>query len=126
MDPIRQQLIHLLAELGLQYTSRNVATIETHHSQDIHAFYRLTANPQKIVHVQAYPVFSDSSKSIVRARLMNYDRMMLEREHVSVGNEHDAVIESFPFLENCIDVGYDVKKLETIIGLYVPELRPCP
>lgn len=104
-----QKLTKLLEEIGKDFSEREVATMELHHGHDIHAFYQLNADSKKVIHLQAYPGMSNDKQARVYARMMDYDKMMsIRASHgVSIGNEHDAVIQPFANFEIGIFIPYD-------------------
>jgi len=121
----RGRISALLNEVGNHYQKRGVAELYLHQGHDIHAFYRLSHDPTKVIHVQVYPGMSTEDGAIVYARMMDYDRMMEIRSSgiVSVGNEHEATIQVFPNFKIGMMIPYDSKVLEDILAENVPELK---
>ena len=95
---IRRKIDRVFTELGMQYSHSGIAGFEMFDEHDIHAYYRPFKDMTRVVHVQGYPGMSDDKEFQVHARLMDYDKMMSIREQggVSIGNEHEAVVENFP------------------------------
>ncbi|MBW2982289.1 hypothetical protein KY343_05400 [Candidatus Woesearchaeota archaeon] len=121
----RTRITAVLAEVGYRYEElRSVAVLEMYQGHDVHAFYILTSDPSRVVHVQAYPEMSSDRKMSLMARLINYNMMMVIRENSSAspGNEHAAVIERFEE-GKVVEIPYDVKTLELLLEKNVPELR---
>ncbi len=120
----RGRVTAVLVEAGRNYKEKVLATTEIHIAHDIHAFYRLTADRSKVVHVQAYPGMSSENEMKIMARMMNYDVMMEIRENsrTSIGNEHSAVTVRFR-AGLLIDIPYEAKALEELLAKYVPELK---
>ena len=122
----RERIDLLLNEVGLHYTHRGVvSTTEYHSSHDVHAFYTLAADPSRVIHVQGYPGLSSENRARVRARMMDYEMMMALKDtgDVSVGNEHEAVVQEFPNFGHGVDILYNPKVLEDMLEANVPELR---
>lgn len=106
----RMKIIGLLEEVGRKLYRDHLAELEIHPAaQDVQAFYRSLREPDKVMHVQGYPGLSTDNHAVVWARLMNYDAMMWIRtwDNVSIGNEHDAVIQIFPEFLNVVSIPYD-------------------
>jgi len=122
---MRKEITQLFQKVGDDYHRRGIAELELHQGHDVHAFYRLSHNPSKVIHVQGYAGMSTESKARVWARLMNYDKMMKVRKagRVSAGNEHEATIQRFPNFEMGVNIPYDPKILEDRLAANVPELR---
>ena len=115
----------ILVEVGRHYEERRVAELEIHQDRDVHAFYRLTADRSKVVHVQAYPGMSSEEQMCVMARMKDYDRMMAIRAAepgVSIGNEHEAVTATF-CNGDTEEIPYEARALEELLAKHVPELR---
>lgn len=124
----REKISRVLSEVGAHYRERGVAELELHQGHDVHAFYRLTADPSRAIHVQGYPGMSSEEKMKVAARLMDHAGMMEIRLKgtVSVGNEHEATVERFSNFELGIDIPYDAEVLEDILAENLPELKKTP
>ena len=124
-NQITKMMMILFSEVGDDYRERGVAELDLHQSHDIHAFYRLSEDPTKVIHVQGYPGMSNEEEARVWARMMDYDKMMevRAREMVSVGNEHEATIQEFPNFEIGIMIPYDSKVLKEKLEENVIELR---
>ena len=120
---MRKELIFLLVSLGEDCLIGKISGTSIHPDKDIHAFYRLSKNPSKVIHVQAYPGMSNKSEARVFARMMDYDSMILTRKYKSVGNEHEAVIQSFPNFEDGIVIPYNPEILKNKLAENIPELR---
>jgi hypothetical protein len=115
----------VLVEVGRHYEERRVAELDLHQDNDLHAFYRLTTDPSKVLHVQTYPGLSTDEIMVVRPRMMDYDRMMAIRAAepgVSVGNEHEAVTATF-CNGDAEEIPYSAQSLMDLIEVNVPELR---
>ena len=114
-------MTQLLTYVGDHYTAANKITYELHLDSDVHAFYRPTADPSKVIHVQGYPGMSSNELAKMRARLMNYDRMMeLRAAYEMIGNEHKAVTQ---VLLRLVEIPYDPAVLQAALERSVPELR---
>ena len=122
---MRKAITQLFQEVGKNYLNRGVAELDLHQGHDVHAFYRLSGNPSKVVHVQGYAGMSSTEEARVWARMMDYDQMMEIRSRggVSVGNEHKATTQQFPNFKRGIMIPYDSKVLKDILAENVPELR---
>jgi len=95
MSEPRQIIIDLFTELGKKYLTKNIAaSFELNEGHDIHAFYRLANNPDRVVHLQGYPELCEEGSIYVSARLRDYNKMMNIRQAgiASIGNEHEANI----------------------------------
>ena len=121
----RERILCLFLEAGDHYLGRGSAELNLYQDNDVHAFYRLTADPSKVVHVQGYPGMSSEEKMHVWARLVNYDLMRVIRENSSAspGNEHSAVIKQFENFELGIEIPYKARALEELLEKNVPELK---
>ena len=122
---MRPEITQLFEEVGRHYEDREVAELDLHQGHDVHAFYRLSADPSKVVHVQGYAWMSSDNEARVWARMMDYDKMIeIRREGgVSIGNEHEATTQEFPNFETGINIPYDSRVLEDKLAEHVPELR---
>lgn len=122
----RERITEVLEIVATNYKDKNIATSEIYQGHDVHAFYRLTANPNQVVHVQGYPGLSNDDQMAVWARLMDYDKMIAIRKEgrVSIGNEHGAALKLF--WEFGFGLGmripYRWERLELMLGQCVPEL----
>ena len=98
---MRDQITKLFQDVGEHYVEKGLASLEIRQGHDMHAFYRLSQEPSKVIHVQGYPGLSSNEEARVAARIIDYDRMMeiRENEWASVGNEHEATIERFKNFE---------------------------
>lgn len=71
--------------------------VDIYSDQDCHAFYRPASQTDTVLHIQAYPGFSDSKVTYVKVREMDYSKFLAIRARAkqaggpSVGNEHAAV-----------------------------------
>lgn len=132
-EQLREKITQLFTEVGEHYKSKGTAELDLHQGHDVHAFYRLAQDQQKVVHVQGYPGFSTEEQTRVFARLMDYDTMVALRESgtiftgiehdagtISIGNEHDAVIRQ---LMLPTDIPYDSSVLVAKLEQACPELR---
>lgn len=119
----RNKIIKLFEKLGERYEKRNLAIVDIHQNECVHAFYRLTKNSNKVIHVQGYP--GDSSKKEIKvwARVLDYEKMMLIRsaEGVLIGSEHEATTELFPNFKDGVNIPYKTKILEKMLEQNVPE-----
>ena len=115
----------LLEKVGIDYRDRGLAEFELHHDHDVHAFYRLTSDSSRVIHVQGYPGMSSETEARVWAREMNYFDMKDLRvdPKISIGNEHDAVTRNFPNFEIGVQIPYDPRVLEEMLGENIPELK---
>lgn len=122
----RERIVGLFTDVADDYRNAHLAETEIHAiGHDIHAFYRLTSDSSKVIHVQGYPGMSNDGNARVYARMMNYEKMLSIRNSglVSIGNEHDAVIMPFPNFEVGIFIRYDPKILEEKLAENVNELK---
>jgi hypothetical protein len=121
----RRAIIQLFQEVGKHYYDRCVACFEVHDEHDVHAFYRLSSAPSKVVHVQGYPGLSSAEQARVWARIMDYNKMIALRNSgtVSIGNEHEAAIQQFPNFESGIFMPYDARVLEGKLAENVKEVK---
>ncbi|MCK4588948.1 MAG: hypothetical protein KAT77_00770 [Nanoarchaeota archaeon] len=121
----RDKIKGIFEEVGVHYQERGLVELDLRQDQDVHAFFRLTGDPSKAIHVQGYPGISSDEQMRVWARLMDYDKMMEIRSRgtVSPGNEHEATIQGFPNLEHDTFIPYDSKVLEGMLAENVPELK---
>ena len=120
---MRRELIFLLVSLGEDCLIGKIFGTSIHPDKDIHAFYRLSKDPSKVIHVQAYPEMSNEIEARVFARMMNYENMVLTRKYKSVGNENEAVIQSFPNFQESIIIPYNPEILKNKLAENIPELR---
>ncbi|PIN99845.1 hypothetical protein COT72_04635 [archaeon CG10_big_fil_rev_8_21_14_0_10_43_11] len=119
----RARLTDLFEDVGNDYLQYNVADPMVYQSHDVHAFYHLTTDLTKVVHVQGYLDMSSDKKARVLARLLDYEHMLNLREQgCGIGNEHNAVIKDFNAFKQGIEIDYDPKTLETVLAQYVLEL----
>lgn len=122
---MRNKITSLLTEVGEDYKKREVAIYKIQQGHDVHGFYRILPRQTKeVVHVQGYSGMSTESEVRVFARLMDYDKMMEIRKTggISIGNEHGAVIKSFPNFRAGVMIPYDSQVLESMLGENVPKL----
>jgi len=111
-ESTRERLTALFTDVGKHYQARDKATFEVHQGNDVHAFYRLTGNPTRVIHVQGYHGFSSGQEAYVWARLMDYDRMMASRSGgCSIGDEHGASVLQFPNFRYGTKIPYDAAVL---------------
>lgn len=74
-----------------------ISGMEIYREHDVHAFFRSQTDPSKVIHVQAYPGFSDDTRACFGASEMDYQNLMEIRAQAqqnggpSIGNEHEAV-----------------------------------
>lgn len=105
MSESRQTLIELFNALGKRYLAKNIAiSSKLDEDHDIHAFYRLANDPDRVVHLQGYPGLCEEGSIYVSARLRDYNKMMniQKARTASIGNEHEANIPgAFKELEVC-------------------------
>lgn len=122
---MRKEIKALFKEVGKHFEERDIASLELHESHDVHAFYRITKDPSKVIHVQGYPGLSSTKGVMVWARMMDYNKMMEIRDYgdVSIGNEHEATIQSFPNFGIGVTVPYMPHVLIEELAKNCPELR---
>ncbi len=121
MEEIRERIIKVFTEAAHDYLNKRViVSYEIDNGHDVHAFYRVMANPDGVIHVQGYPGMSNEKIMWISARARNYYKMLLERVkgHVSVGNEHKS---NLPFFGNAgLQLGkgipYSAKALQDILA----------
>lgn len=120
---MRTKITNLFQAVAEDY--QNSAELELHQGHDVHAFYRLQKDPTKVIHLQGYPGMSNENQAHVFARLMDYQEMINIRNQgtISIGNEHEAVIKTFPNFEFIgKDIPYDKRILENMLEENCPEL----
>lgn len=117
----RRKITALFTEVGVHFQERGVATPVLHQEHDVHAFYRLSKDASRVVHVQGYPGLSSEQQAVVLARLIDYSRMLAIRTRGdSIGKEHEAVIQT---LISQTGMPYDPRVLEERLAENVHELR---
>src|SRR3989344_3688555 len=121
----QERIRALFQEVGDHYLQRGVATLDLHLLHDVHAFYTLTQDPFRVVHVQGYPGMSSEQEARVFARMMDSRLLLLIRisKEASIGNEHEATIARFPNFVQGIMIPYSSKVLEAKLAENVPALR---
>ncbi len=98
----------VLEEVGEHYEERGVAELEIRRDNtDIHAFYRLTADPSKVVYVEVQP--GSDENMILTAVVQDYDPDFPLRKPTDG--------------RPTVSVPYDAKALEELLAKDVPELR---
>ena len=122
---MRKEIIELFQKVGDDYSNSGFAELDLRKAHDVHAFYRLSHDPSKVIHVQGYVGMSSDKGARVWARMMDYDKMIEIREcgRVSVGNEHEATIQQFPNFEFGVMIPYDPKVLEDKLAENISELK---
>jgi hypothetical protein len=97
-EQVKRKIIDVLSETGIKLLKcRNISGVEIQAGHDVHAFFRSTSNPNKVIHVQAYPGFSNQKDLCIAAREMDYKKLMQIRQAQekgsgpSIGNEDEAV-----------------------------------
>ncbi|MDP3734589.1 MAG: hypothetical protein Q8R37_05155, partial [Nanoarchaeota archaeon] len=90
---MRTKITALFEEVANNYNGK--VTVEVDQGHDVHAFYRLTQDPSKVIHLQGYTGFSTEQEARIWGRMLSYNYMMDLRKsgEVSVGNEHIATIQ---------------------------------
>ena len=129
MSEPRQIIIDLFTELGKKYLTKNIAaSFELNEGHDIHAFYRLANNPDRVIHLQGYPGLSEEDSIYLSARLRDYNKMMNIRKAgiATIGNEHEANIPgAFKELEVCgATLPSTIDALETALKKNCKLLKP--
>jgi len=122
----RDRITRVFEQVRDHYKDRGVAVMEIIQGHDVQAFYRLSQDPSRVVHVQGYPGMSTDKEMRVWARLMDYNKMMeLRRDpQISPGNEHEAQIQPFPnFGMDNLWIPYDSLVLEEKLEENLPELK---
>ena len=121
----RKKIGELFREVGEHFEEKGIAEYELHQHHDTHAFYRLSKDRSKVIHVQGYPGMSSLIKARVWARLMDYNKMIEIRSNgtASIGNEHEATIQQFPNFKIGIMIPYDSKILEEKLAENLPQLN---
>ena len=122
-DQNRERITLMLEDIS---TNPEIAETYIHQERDVHGFYRLSRNPQKVIHVQGYPGLSSFEEARFFARMMDYEKMQESMRKVGEinGNEHEAVIQNFPNF--VAEIPYDSETLEKMLAENVSELRPTP
>src|SRR3990172_11174233 len=70
----------LFKQVGNDYRASGLVSRSEVYSDDgVHAFYRLSKDPSKSIHVQGYPELSSHKSARVMAGLMDFERMMQVR-----------------------------------------------
>lgn len=125
MNNLRDKITALFEEVGKHYREKGLAESEVHQGHDVHAFYRLSQNPARVIHVQGYPGMSSDERARVWARMMDYDNMIAIRRNggISIGNEHKATVQEFPNFEIGIMLPYNSKVLEDKLAENVEDLH---
>lgn len=116
--------LQTLNHLGVMLMTSNRASETIFHLEhDVHAYYRSKTNPNRLIHVQAYPGFSEADNFPVTIRVMDYQKFMDIRSRAeksggpSFGNEHEAVT------ENVTD-GLSVGTYEDLVRTLMDQLTP--
>lgn len=133
IEPIRLNIIDLLNETALDYSTRGlIFEAELFQAHDIHIFYRLSAKPQELVHVQAYPGMSNNLRLSIMARIMDYNQVRAIRTRnlneerpriISPGNEHQAVIRMLSNFPCLTSIPYEKTILQQALAVDIVELR---
>lgn len=94
----RNSNVKTLSQIGTELiNSGRATTVEIHSNHDVHAFIRSSSDPDKIIHIQTYPGFSDPDNISIVIREMDYQKLIEIRALAgklggpSIGNEHLAV-----------------------------------
>ncbi len=126
----RKAVIKLLADVGEDYASKKkIIKEDMEIEEDIHAFYRLYKDPEKVLHIQAYPSMSNKRNVKVRANILDYNKMIELRLSSNVpsrnGDKYNngAVIQNIPKFKRRITLPNDPKALEARLEESVEELR---
>lgn len=118
----RERIFNMFEALDRYFTRLQLVAIYNDH--DIHAYYKLSLEPSRVIHVQGYPGMSSESEARVWARMMDHERMVeARRRGVSRGNEHGATTQDFPNFESGIMIPYDPEILGNKLAENVPEIR---
>ena len=123
---MRKEITNLFLDVARHYMDKGlIDEFSLYQSHDVHAFYRLSHNPDNVIHIQGYPGMSYDDKVRVNARLMDYKKMteIRNRESVTIGNEHNAVIKRFSHFEDGINIHCDTVVLEDMLAENIPELK---
>lgn len=128
---VREKIVQLFTEVGTRYMERDVTEFDLHNKGDIdqyarvHAFYRLSSDPSKVIHLKAYP--ADEQRVTVEMRLMDYNKVVEMRrsrngsiEPLSQRNEDEATIQRFPRCR----ILFDSRVLEKVLGDNFEALPP--
>ena len=92
-----------------------------------HAYLRSSDNPGVVVHVLGSAQLSTDGEMVIRASMLDYERMMRERTEARVGgydimgNEKDAVLDPERARE-IINIPYSAGSLAGVLGDRYPEL----
>lgn len=113
---MRKEITDVLVGIGRSYQDKGlVSGFEITQDHDVHGFYRLSKNPDKVIHIQAYPGLSSQKEMCISVRLREYDIMLQERIEgiVPVGNEHKANIpDHFLNMQGGIKLPYSIKEIQ--------------
>ena len=129
----RERITAILEEIGAEYFAHGLAIPEVHQGHDVHAFYALMFHPVgpgdndpriKTVHIQGYPGMSNRSEMRVYARLMDTLKIQEARAkgNISIGNEHEAVVQAFPNFQDGINIPYSKDTLQEMLEHNIPLL----
>jgi len=121
---MREKAFELFQEVGRHFQERGVA--EPAHifqgRDDAHAFYSLTASPDRIVYVLGATRYCLQGKLRVSAVITN-------QETVSRTKEEGRMIlvnmkrEEIPRFQSGWQIPYEANVLEDLLARYIPELR---
>jgi hypothetical protein len=124
---IQQNIIKILDGAGIILFDRgNIDGIGINLDTDVHAFIKAKLNPNKVIHIQAYPGFSDNETFCLTVREMDGNILtkirQLQENHLgpSIGNEHEAVKR---WITGQIRIPYS---FDSLIALLKPELPISP
>src|SRR4051812_33168350 len=97
----KKNAVQVLSGAGASLMNEGrIVEIEIYSDQrdhDVHAFFRSRSKPDKVVHLQTYPGFSNEERLCVFAREMDYQKLAEIRANMkkmgspTIGNEGDAV-----------------------------------
>lgn len=103
----RVRVAGVLEEVGRHYQERGLAELTLRRDSDVHAFYRLKADPSRVLYVQAYG--NSDEKMGVTIVMQDFDPEFTLRDPGD-----GRPVESVP---------YDAKALEKLIEKGYPQLR---
>jgi hypothetical protein len=126
----KAQITRALAISGaLLMEEGRARSFEVHSEHDQHLFVRSSAEPSRVIHLQAYTGFSVNGVLVFSAREMDHERLMKIRADAqrnggpSIGNEHDAVVRE---LIDQSHVDMDPETIEFKLEAFLPTVRNQP
>ena len=94
----KKTAIRNLSQIGSDLlTGGRIIGMEIHSEHDVHAYFRSSQDPDKVIHVQTYPGMSTQDNMAAVLREMDYQTLIEIRVSAKanggppIGNEHNAV-----------------------------------